>query len=258
MTGFLQIYISCSKEKLLKQNSERATAVSLETIEHMISVFEPPDPQRNGWESNLVEFDSTNGDMNSFLFKVLSMIGYSMQNPLPSLEAEDKFAKDEARRINLQSILHQADQVLRKYISCKMKEYQGLQMSKQDLKMQSSTLNSKRKSFLDVLKRSSKTLMHLDCLLLDWCDVKSSQVSSEDINLPFLYNDTYSIPAPELKNGSSTAFKDSKYFCNRDKFDTVLSSLFRSFNTEQISLDGTYVLHTDVESHGSADTSQEE
>jgi len=224
----------------------------------MISVFEPPDPQRNGWESNLVEFDSTNGDMNSFLFKVLSMIGYSMQNPLPSLEAEDKFAKDEARRINLQSILHQADQVLRKYISCKMKEYQGLQMSKQDLKMQSSTLNSKRKSFLDVLKRSSKTLMHLDCLLLDWCDVKSSQVSSEDINLPFLYNDTYSIPAPELKNGSSTAFKDSKYFCNRDKFDTVLSSLFRSFNTEQISLDGTYVLHTDVESHGSADTSQEE
>ena len=67
MTGFLQIYISCSKAKLLKQNSERAIVVPLETIEHMISVFEPPDPQRNGWESNVVEFDSTNGDMNSIL-----------------------------------------------------------------------------------------------------------------------------------------------------------------------------------------------
>ena len=134
----------------------------------------------------------------------------------------------------------------------------GLQMSKQYLKKQSSTLNSKRKAFLDVLKRSSRTLMHLDCLLLDWCDVKSSQFATEDSDVPFLHNDTCSIPAPELRNGSCTAIEDSQYFCNRDRFGTVVSHLFGNFNTRQTSLDGNYVLHTGVESHGITDTSQEE
>lgn len=67
MTGFLQIYISCNKDTLLKQNSERDAAVSLETIEHMSSVFEIPNPQQNGWESNFVEISSTKTDMKSKL-----------------------------------------------------------------------------------------------------------------------------------------------------------------------------------------------
>ena len=67
MAGFLQVYVSCNRETLIKQNSERAAAVSLETIEQMSSVFEIPNPEQNGWESNFIEISSVMTDMKSKL-----------------------------------------------------------------------------------------------------------------------------------------------------------------------------------------------
>ncbi|XP_065071949.1 L-seryl-tRNA(Sec) kinase-like isoform X2 [Rhopilema esculentum] len=123
--GFLEVHLLCDMDVLLRQNSSRSTQVSDDTIRHMSSVFEAPDPHKNKWESNSLKYNTTQDMFEIKQLEVFKLINYCFENPEQPFEEENPAEKETACQVNLTNIIHQADQVIRKVISTEIKRLKG-------------------------------------------------------------------------------------------------------------------------------------
>ena len=101
------------------------------------------------------------------------------------------------------------------------------QASKKWLQVQSSTLNSQKKSFIRGLKTSSATLRNLDNLLLGWCNTKLIPATSKCRDATSLCDQKPEALTEEHK-------EDSELLSNKDRFDNAVTILFKGYNKELI------------------------
>ncbi|MEE6486559.1 hypothetical protein FKM82_014634 [Ascaphus truei] len=122
--GFCQLYLNCPVESCLLRNQNRPLPLPDKTIVLMEKKIEKPNPERNQWEQNSLILN-TSGPIRMEDLRVPDLLNQALENPLSPLQ-EDSERKDMDREICAASILHQADQSLRRLISETMKTVKEL------------------------------------------------------------------------------------------------------------------------------------
>lgn len=149
--GFCQVFLSCDSETRVRRNRSRARPVPSEVMEEMERRLEPPNPQRNPWERNSVELNTTDGLSANDIQTVVELISFSLKNPLSPIE--DNSEQKEADRLKCaNSVVHQADQACRKLISDAMKTARDNHIPSSALRSLASELNEQKSKFLQDLK----------------------------------------------------------------------------------------------------------
>ncbi|KAM4637134.1 L-seryl-tRNA(Sec) kinase [Discoglossus pictus] len=149
--GFCQIYLHCSLEQCLQRNRHRPHPVPDTTVCLMEEKMEKPNPEKNPWEQNSLSLD-TSKQIRIADSRIIDLLNEALQNPLSPLQ-EDTEAKDKDRAICAASILHQADQSLRRLISETMKTMKGT-ISAQEVKFVARDVQNVKSKLLDNLRQS--------------------------------------------------------------------------------------------------------
>ena len=105
----------------------------------------------------------------------------------------------------------------------------GLKVSKERLQAESSSLNTRKKSFMDALKRSNETLKSLDGLLFHQHQsvLKTTVSGGGDVGLI----DTDML-TPEHMATSSGIVSHSQSLHSKERFSFTVANLFQRFNTD--------------------------
>ncbi|XP_048584488.1 L-seryl-tRNA(Sec) kinase isoform X2 [Nematostella vectensis] len=122
--GYAQLFIDCSIDSALQRNVSRSNPVTMETIKTMT--------KRKA---------------------LVLLIKNAASHPVPPLPTEDEPLKEKLQKANLDSLLHQADKVLRRTISKKMEKLKVGGVSKQEMQRTAQNINSGRKLLLEYLKK---------------------------------------------------------------------------------------------------------
>ncbi|EDO37109.1 predicted protein [Nematostella vectensis] len=117
--GYAQLFIDCSIDSALQRNVSRSNPVTMETIKTMTKRLEHPNPEKYFWEQNTLTIKGTEATSDCMKALVL-LIKNAASHPVPPLPTEDEPLKEKLQKANLDSLLHQADKVLRRTISKKM------------------------------------------------------------------------------------------------------------------------------------------
>ncbi|XP_031554254.1 L-seryl-tRNA(Sec) kinase-like [Actinia tenebrosa] len=160
--GYMQVFIECPVNTALDRNSQRGNPIDRNTIVTMATKLEPPSPDKYPWEEYSMVLDANDDGTNSYLTRLLSLMAEAALNPVQPLPEENKEEKEEARAANLTSMMHQADQTLRKVITDKMAKAKGDGFTKQEMRSLAEELNLRRKTFLDKLKTEESLFQPLD------------------------------------------------------------------------------------------------
>nr|XP_033796891.1 L-seryl-tRNA(Sec) kinase [Geotrypetes seraphini]XP_033796892.1 L-seryl-tRNA(Sec) kinase [Geotrypetes seraphini] len=113
--GFCQLFVDCPLESCLERNRHRDRPVAEGTILLMAKKIEIPNPEKNFWEKNsiVVRSEGPNWENNPGVNDLLQL---ALDDPVK--EVQDNADEKEADRLmTAASVLHQADQALRKIIS---------------------------------------------------------------------------------------------------------------------------------------------
>ncbi|KAJ0015680.1 hypothetical protein NQD34_013970, partial [Periophthalmus magnuspinnatus] len=131
--GFCQLFLHCDLETCIRRNRRRAEPVPSEVMEEMERRLQPPNAQRNTWETNSIRIN-TNDRLNAKdIREALDLVSFALKNPLSPMDdyAEQKAelrpcAFQEADRVKCaNSVMHQTDQACRKLISAAMTTARG-------------------------------------------------------------------------------------------------------------------------------------
>ncbi|XP_014681159.1 PREDICTED: uncharacterized protein LOC106821038 [Priapulus caudatus] len=117
--------------------------------------FEAPDPVANPWERHsLTERDISETTVDAVMALVLRALADPVRGATEEEAAEEEAAAELTRRINERSLLHQADQVLRKLVSRKIAKCkcEGGKTGKQ-LEATARWLNARRLELLEQIRR---------------------------------------------------------------------------------------------------------
>lgn len=57
--GFCQVYLQCDLESCISRNQSRPEPIPTEVILEMVKRLEPPNPQKNSWETNSISLNTT-------------------------------------------------------------------------------------------------------------------------------------------------------------------------------------------------------
>jgi O-phosphoseryl-tRNA(Sec) kinase len=115
--GFGQIVVDCAVEDALCRNRTRASRVPDDIITHMKSRFEMPNPRTHSWEAHSLVIYSSNIETDN-AWKCHEFIhGLFFHPTMPLVDERLEREQTTSRMSNLTSIIHQADQVLRKCVS---------------------------------------------------------------------------------------------------------------------------------------------
>lgn len=118
--GFCQIHLQCNKELAMTRNSTRTERrVPNDVIITMATKMEMPNPQECPWEQHSVILDTST--INQSLLHVFHQLVQSAMLDPPRLVLEDVEGKEESRHICSANQLHQADQILRRLVSSRIK-----------------------------------------------------------------------------------------------------------------------------------------
>ncbi|XP_029466449.1 L-seryl-tRNA(Sec) kinase-like isoform X1 [Rhinatrema bivittatum] len=110
--GFCQLFVDCSLETCLQRNRRRDPPLPDGTILLMAEKIQVPNPEKNPWEKNSIML--RNGEDNPEVEDLLCM---ALENPVREFQENTAAEKDADRAVCAASLLHQADQALRKIIS---------------------------------------------------------------------------------------------------------------------------------------------
>ena len=115
--SFCVLYLKCEVEESVKRNLARSEElqVASQVIEDMSKKLEEPNPMENPCDLFCVQITQTEPGVVTESVKVL--LQHSLQNPVIYVAPPDR---SEDRRICSESELHQADLILRKWISSQM------------------------------------------------------------------------------------------------------------------------------------------
>ncbi|XP_003724051.2 L-seryl-tRNA(Sec) kinase [Strongylocentrotus purpuratus] len=153
-TGFCQIGFECSTDIAIERNAKRKNGIPEETIVTMATRLEQPDASKAPWEVNSILIDADEEVNHGILAPVWMMLQSSFLTPVPPLIEEDEEAKEQSRAECAASLLHQADQVLRKCISETLATSKG-NLTSTERKDLASELNQGKAAILDELRRGS-------------------------------------------------------------------------------------------------------
>uniref|UniRef100_A0A8C6UJ65 Phosphoseryl-tRNA kinase n=1 Tax=Neogobius melanostomus TaxID=47308 RepID=A0A8C6UJ65_9GOBI len=134
--GFCQLFLACDLDTCIERNRSRSRPVPSE---------------RNAWEKNSIELDTTNRLTANDTQKVVDLISFALKNPLSPIE-DDSEQKEADRLRCANSVVHQADQACRKLISEAMKTARDNPVPPSTLRSLASELNERKSKFLQDLK----------------------------------------------------------------------------------------------------------
>ena len=155
--GFGQIIVDCAIEDALCRNRTRAHGVPDDIITRMESRLEMPNSDNHSWEAHSLVVYSSNieteitGKIHEFIH------GLFFHPAMPLLDEDLEKEQATSRTANLTSIVHQADQVLRKCVAEVMNNAKG--MKKQTLLELSAKANSARRKVLCEIKDGTLSLI---------------------------------------------------------------------------------------------------
>ncbi|XP_060076600.1 L-seryl-tRNA(Sec) kinase-like [Ylistrum balloti] len=128
--GFCQVHLHCTENIAKERNSKRKVRrVTDEVITTMATKMEVPDPSIDPWEKYFAVLEGST-DFQSQLCDIDRLLQLAILNP-PHSPVEDSQGKEESRQICSVNQLHQADQILRKLVSSRIKQT-GTAMSQQE------------------------------------------------------------------------------------------------------------------------------
>ncbi|NP_001121470.1 L-seryl-tRNA(Sec) kinase [Xenopus tropicalis] len=194
--GFCQIYLHCPVESCLLRNKGRPVSIPEGTIWLMDKKIQKPNPEKNSWEQNSLVLHSAQ------LIKaddprIIKLVNQAMANPLRPLQ-ENLEIKDKDRAITAASILHQADQSIRRFISETMRRVKGA-VSAQEMKVVAQELQSAKSEFLEDLKKSlSEKGIQPTTERSAATIVSLFKEQTDHIVQPFLTAEQSSCPEPQL------------------------------------------------------------
>lgn len=112
-SSYMQIFLNPSLEICMERNFLRVNPISKEIIKKMSQNFEWAS-HNSSWEKYTLESKVINDK------QFLNTLEIALQNPFKDTSDEDNKLKEESRRINKNSLLHQADNILRNLVSEKI------------------------------------------------------------------------------------------------------------------------------------------
>ena len=179
--GFCQIHISVANvDWAIKRNVERGEPVPETVVRRMYEKLETPKPMVNPWEcfSFTVDSEALSGpDLELMLETCCSVISMASQNPPQKKEVpahQTEGAKAASRVICNKNVIHQADKVLRKLLSARIKE----EMRKENPEMGSvgQKLNSLKVEVLNDLKTKTAEIPEDVILAVESGDPESTKL----------------------------------------------------------------------------------
>ncbi|XP_011409618.1 PREDICTED: L-seryl-tRNA(Sec) kinase-like [Amphimedon queenslandica] len=152
--GFALVYLSCQLDSAIKRNSTRPFPVPHQTIVNIYQRIEPP---QENWERHAITIDSTNNDkewIETACSRILKLCQDAIEDPqMPQLDLTAERA--ESQRITSESLMHQADQILRQFVSNEIKSIQEL-ADKRIIKETALKANETRKLLLHELQQDKQ------------------------------------------------------------------------------------------------------
>ncbi|XP_020383074.2 L-seryl-tRNA(Sec) kinase [Rhincodon typus] len=149
--SFLQLFLECRLELCLQRNHKRSCPVNDETIVLMSTKIQRPDPVRNVWEKNNLTLESAENVLEMDIQKVFELLDVSLENPEKPFE-ENIEQKAIDRAICAASVLHQADQAIRRLVSQSMKTAKDKKLPACNMKLLSEELNRLKTVLLEDLR----------------------------------------------------------------------------------------------------------
>lgn len=160
-TGFCILYTKASVSECTQRNSARSEElrVANTVIEEMDKRLEEPDPLQNSFDSLAFQINDVT-DVNSYNL-IQSVLDYALQHPIDAEPIPDRREEIEAdRRICSENEIHQADQILRKWIHTEITLASFSKQTK-DKKKFSTELLLKKSSVLNGLKSGELSVVAL-------------------------------------------------------------------------------------------------
>lgn len=149
--GFAEVFLDCHLETAVERNSLRSRPISLYTMQTMCAKMEPPDPEKFPWEKFHLTLKAEDELNVQTMEKVIQLFLEARMHPVMQDVEEDSQMKEASRLACLTSIIYQADQILRKYITKVIAEAKGNGNGKKELQSLASNLNKQKKAFLESL-----------------------------------------------------------------------------------------------------------
>ncbi|XP_045925518.1 L-seryl-tRNA(Sec) kinase isoform X2 [Micropterus dolomieu] len=150
--GFCQVYLQCDLESCISRNQSRSEPIPTEVILEMVKRLEPPNPQKNSWETNSISLNTTDNLAKCDIQRVMELITSALSNPLSPVQ--DNTEQTEADRLKCAtSVVHQADQACRRLISEAMKTARDNQIPPEHMRSLAAQLNESKATFLHSLRR---------------------------------------------------------------------------------------------------------
>ncbi|XP_072333722.1 L-seryl-tRNA(Sec) kinase, partial [Scyliorhinus torazame] len=149
--GFFQLFLECPLELCLQRNHERGSLVNDETIRLMSAKIQLPDPEKNSWEKTSLIMKSAENELEEDIQKVFELLDVTLENPEKPFE-ENIAQKEVDRTICAASVLHQADQAIRRLVSQSMKTAKDKKLTKCNMKLLSEELNKLKTVLLEDLR----------------------------------------------------------------------------------------------------------
>ena len=152
--GYCQFYLNVSQSLARSRNAQRPQSqrVPEEVISKMAEKMEGPDPLKNSWEQfsfSISVKDDEQSELNTVLEMCKEMLMTASKHPVSPLESEEV---KEARKIENRAkcnanVIHQADKILRKNVSEKLKS-----VEKTNIKTEAKKLNEAKDVVLEDLR----------------------------------------------------------------------------------------------------------
>uniref|UniRef100_A0A1A7WRI1 Phosphoseryl-tRNA kinase n=1 Tax=Iconisemion striatum TaxID=60296 RepID=A0A1A7WRI1_9TELE len=150
--GFCQVYLQCNLEACVSRNQGRSRSVPTGVLLEMDKRLQPPDPQKNLWETQTITLNTAGNVSQSDIQKVMELISSAMNNPLSPIE--DNAEQKEADRLKCaSSVVHQADQACRRLISEAMKTARDDHIPSELMRSLATQLNEAKAKFLHDLRK---------------------------------------------------------------------------------------------------------
>ncbi|CAF0854185.1 unnamed protein product [Didymodactylos carnosus] len=147
-TSFMSIHLQCNIHTTLERNKKRNGNVTEQSIHNIQSKYELPDII---WEKNSMIIDTTYGfHLNTIIqfFQLITNVRLKPEKMINFL-FEQQQQRDESTKINQTNVIHQTDQIIRKYISTYLKEKLNTISNVQMKKVYAENVNKCRMMFLE-------------------------------------------------------------------------------------------------------------
>ncbi|XP_057304276.1 L-seryl-tRNA(Sec) kinase-like [Hydractinia symbiolongicarpus] len=150
--SYCQIFIKGNIQDSINRNSNRiGSIVTEDTIIKMTALLQEPDVVRHTWESNTFVLENRTPFSDELVKDIYKFINKSSENIVSPIVEKNLDILEADRKQCLENLLHQCDQITRKYLSTYMSDCKTKCESKDELQKMGKRLNKKRKEYLNMI-----------------------------------------------------------------------------------------------------------